>query len=135
AVQMAQEQNAPMIVVCSGGALEQIAENSKTPCVQFQAPANMQPRAAMGALLAPIFVALDRLGIFPDGIAECEAVISQAVIRRDECKNPQDNHVVSELIQKISTTIPVIYGGGLIGAAAAYRFKCDFNENAKAPAY
>ena len=28
-----------------------------------------------------------------------------------------------------------IYGGGALGAVAAYRWKCDVNENAKAPAY
>ena len=29
----------------------------------------------------------------------------------------------------------IIYGGDAVGAAAAYRFKCQVNENAKAPAF
>ena len=29
----------------------------------------------------------------------------------------------------------MIYGGGALGGVAAYRWKCDVNENAKAPAY
>ena len=36
---------------------------------------------------------------------------------------------------QIGRTIPLIYGGGAIGAVAAYRWKCDVNENAKAPAF
>ena len=135
AVKMAQEQNAPMIAVCSGGELAQIAENSKTPCVRYSAPADMQPRAAMGALVAPIFVALDKLGLFEQGIAEVQAAVKQVTRRRNECKDPNEDHIVSELVRRISTTIPVVYGGGALGAVAANRFKSDFNENAKSPAY
>ena len=40
-----------------------------------------------------------------------------------------------ELARKIGRTIPLVYGGGALGAVAAYRWKCDVNENAKAPAY
>lgn len=135
AVKLSQAQRAPLVVICSGGELAQLAANSSTPCVRYKAPENMQPRAAMGAMVAPIFVALDKLGLFDEGIAECESAIKQTAKRRQECKDPKEKHIVSELIERISTTIPIIYGGGQIGAAAAYRFKCDFNENAKAPAY
>ena len=40
-----------------------------------------------------------------------------------------------ELARQIGRTIPLIYGGGALGAVAAYRWKCDVNENAKAPAF
>ncbi len=40
-----------------------------------------------------------------------------------------------EVARKIGTTIPIFYGGGALGAAAAQRWKCDVNENAKAPAF
>jgi len=95
----------------------------------------LQPRAGMGALVGPIFVALDKLGIFPDGIVQCESAIAQVTKRRDECIDPAGDNTATELVRRISTTIPVIYGGGALGAVAAYRFKCDVNENAKTPAY
>lgn len=135
AVKMSQDQKAPLVAVCSGGQLANIAENSATPSVHYSAPSEMQPRAAMGALIAPIFVVLSKLGLFEEGIAECESAIRQATIRRDECMDPTQKHIVSELMQKISTTIPILYGGGALGAVAANRFKSDVNENAKAPAY
>jgi glucose/mannose-6-phosphate isomerase len=40
-----------------------------------------------------------------------------------------------ELARRIGRTIPLVYGGGAIGSVAAYRWKCDVNENAKAPAF
>lgn len=46
-----------MIVVCSGGELAEIAKNSESPCVRYSAPDDLQPRAGMGALIAPIMVA------------------------------------------------------------------------------
>ena len=39
------------------------------------------------------------------------------------------------LARRIGRTIPLVYGGGPIGAVAAMRWKCQVNENAKAPAF
>ena len=36
---------------------------------------------------------------------------------------------------KIGRTIPLIYGGGTLGAVAAQRWKTQMNENAKIPAF
>ena len=41
----------------------------------------------------------------------------------------------ARLARKIGRTIPVVYGGGALGAVAARRFKNDINETAKAPAF
>jgi glucose/mannose-6-phosphate isomerase len=135
AVEQAQKKNAPLIIICSGGRLAEMADASTTPTARYSAPTGLQPRAAMGALIGPLFVAFDKLGLVKDGIAQCEAAIIQATKRRDECKDPTSKNTATELVKKISTTIPVIYGGGALGAVAAYRFKCDVNENAKCPAY
>jgi len=135
AVKTAQEKSAPMIVVCSGGDLAEIAQNSKSPCVRFSAPDALQPRAGMGALIAPIMVALDKLGLYDQGISDCESAIKQLIKRRDECVDPNSKNTASEIVNKIANTIPLVYGGGQLGAVAAYRFKCDINENAKTPAY
>ena len=40
-----------------------------------------------------------------------------------------------EIARRIDGTIPLVYGGGALGAVAAMRWKCDINENAKAPAF
>src|SRR3546814_19750481 len=46
-----------------------------------------------------------------------------------------DGNPAQVLARQIARTIPVAYGGGDLGEAAAYRFKCQVNENAKAPAF
>jgi glucose/mannose-6-phosphate isomerase len=40
-----------------------------------------------------------------------------------------------EIARRIDRTIPLVYGGGALGAVAAMRWKCGVNENAKAPAF
>lgn len=135
AVKTAQAKNAPMIVVCSGGELANIAKNSTSPTVAYDAPDSLQPRAGMGALVTPVLVALDKLGLYKNGIVDVESAIKAVKKRRDECQDRNSVNTATELVKKISTTIPLIYGGGALGAVAAYRFKCDVNENAKIPAY
>ncbi|MFN8015368.1 MAG: bifunctional phosphoglucose/phosphomannose isomerase [Acidimicrobiia bacterium] len=135
ALRSAQDKKAPLVAVCSGGELESIATNSLSPSVIYKAPAGLQPRASMGALVSPIMVVLDKLGLIPGAIEQCEQAVKQVTKRRNQCQDPNEKHIVSDLVTRISTTIPVIYGGGALGAVAAYRFKCDVNENAKTPAY
>ena len=57
--------------------------------------------------------------------------------RRDQCAPNVEGaaNPARELARRIGRTIPLIYGGGALGAVAAYRWKCDVNENAKAPAF
>ena len=50
--------------------------------------------------------------------------------------SPRFARVAAEVLaRRIGRTIPLIYGGGPIGAVAAARWKCQVNENAKAPAF
>jgi glucose/mannose-6-phosphate isomerase len=43
--------------------------------------------------------------------------------------------VARVLAKRIGRTIPILYGGGQVGATAAQRWKNEINENAKAPAF
>jgi glucose/mannose-6-phosphate isomerase len=100
-------------------------------------PDGYLPRAAIGALVAPLAVSLFRAGLAPGAHASLVRAQEQLARRRDKCavSVTGDANPARELARKIGRTIPVIYGGGALGAVAAYRWKCDINENAKAPAY
>lgn len=135
AVKEARIRGSQLIAVCSGGELAKIAADWPMNVVRYSAPDGLQPRAGMGALCGPLFVALDKLGLLEDGIKQIESAYTQILKRRDECVDPAGDHIASRLVSTISTTIPVIYGAGALGAVAANRFKSDVNENAKAPAY
>jgi glucose/mannose-6-phosphate isomerase len=126
---------ATLVAVSRGGKLEQLANREgglHIPC-----PDGYLPRAAIGALVAPIVVTLFRIGFAPGAHANLVRAQEQLARRRDQCA-PRVEGVTNparELARKIDGTVPVIYGGGALGAVAAYRWKCDVNENAKAPAY
>jgi glucose/mannose-6-phosphate isomerase len=133
--QSAVKSGAQLIAISKGGALAQIAHDAgalHVPC-----PEGYLPRAAIGALVAPIVVALFRIGFAPGGHANLVRTQQQLARRRDACtmavegaKNP-----AREIARKLDRTFPLVYGGGALGGVAAYRWKCDINENAKAPAF
>ena len=129
----ARDAGAQIICVSSGGKLKEYALESGA--VYYAAQENLQPRAAPGAMTSPIFTALDKLGLFPGGIEMVHAAVTQLEKRRAECIDYTSSNTATDLAKAIGTTIPIFYGGDALGAVAAYRFKCEVNEIAKAPAY
>ncbi len=128
----AAEAGASVVTVSSGGELAELPGATHISC-----PPGYMPRAALGALVAPLFVALFRMGLMPQAHALLVKAQEQLAHRRDRCR-PEVTGAANparELARQIDRTIPLIYGGGAIGAVAAMRWKCDVNENAKAPAF
>ena len=121
-------------VTCGGelGALVHARGRMVVPC-----PEGLMPRSALGALVAPLFGTLARIGLVPDGSTLLDQAQEQLSRRRDSCRPEVEGaaNPAREIARRIDRTIPLIYGGGALGAVAAYRWKCDVNENAKAPAF
>jgi glucose/mannose-6-phosphate isomerase len=91
----------------------------------------------VGALVAPLCTLLYRLGL-AQGAHACLLRAQEQLAKRRAACGPEVEGAANparELARRIGRTIPLIYGGGAIGAVAAYRWKCDVNENAKAPAF
>ena len=131
----AAEKGAHLVAVSCGGELESLAR--ELGALHLACPAGLLPRAAVGALVAPLCTVLFRLGLAPGAHALLSYAQEQLARRRDACRVEIDGpaNLARELARRIDRTIPLVYGGGAIGAVAAYRWKCDVNENAKAPAY
>jgi glucose/mannose-6-phosphate isomerase len=126
---------ARLVTISSGGELARLA--AERGLLHVTCPPGLMPRAAIGALVAPLFVLLFRMGMLPEAHAALVKAQEQLARRRDQCKaaivgtaNP-----ARELARKIGRTIPIVYGAGGLGQVAAYRWKCSMNENAKAPAF
>jgi len=132
----AAEAGARLVAVSRGGALAELVAargGLHVPC-----PADVPvPRAALGALLAPLFVALFRLGMLPHAHADLVKAQERLAARRDKCRPEIEGaaNPAREIARQIGTTIPLFYGGGALGAVAAMRWKFDVNENSKAPAF
>jgi len=92
-----------------------------------------QPRAAVGALAIPPLVVLEQIGLFPGARRWIDEAVRGLVARRDQITS--DDSVIGDFARQIGRTIPLIYGGGAMGAVAAQRWKTAMNENAKIPAF
>ena len=131
----AAEQGAQIVAVSCGGELEGVARDAGG--LHIGCPPGYLPRAAIGALVAPLCTVLFRMGLAPGAHAMLTHAQMQLAVRRDQCWPAVEGaaNPARELARQIGRTIPLVYGGGALGAVAAYRWKCDVNENAKAPAF
>ncbi len=131
AAQEAAAAGARMVVLSSGGELAALAETWDAPHIQL--PDIPMPRAGVGAVSIPPLLVLERVGLFPGASQYVADAVDQLRRRRD--KLIVDGNAAQELAEVIGRTVPIAYGGDAIGEVAAYRFKCQVNENAKAPAF
>lgn len=131
AAQEAAVAGARMVVLSAGGQLAALAESWGAPHIQL--PEVPMPRAAIGSVSIPPLVVLERVGLFPGATQYVADAVEQLKRRRD--KLIMEGSSAHQLAREIDRTMPVAYGGGALGEAAAYRFKCQVNENAKAPAF
>src|SRR5262249_22862647 len=97
----------------------------------------VMPRFALGALVAPLLVSMFRMGLLPSAHANLMGAQEQLAHRRDACvpEVAGDRNPAREVARRIGRSIPLVYGGGQLGAVAAMRWKTAVNENAKAPAF
>lgn len=125
---------AMLVVVTGGGTLADLAAGWGLP--RFAVPAGIpQPRAALGAMCVPPLVVLDHLGLYRGGRSWIAAAVEQLKRRRDEIEAAGDSSRPAAVARSIGRTIPLVHGGGMVGATAAQRWKTQVNENAKAPAF
>jgi glucose/mannose-6-phosphate isomerase len=125
-------EGARLVVITSGGELGRLAASWGVPIVVV--PADIpQPRAALGAMAIPPFVVLEDMGLFPGAQQWIDFAVEQLRRRREELT--ADDNIARELARRIGRTVPLIYGGGALGATAAARWKTQVNENANSPAF
>ena len=125
-----------LVTISSGGRLAEIAVEYGSAHVSV--PTGLpQPRAALAYLAMPVLAVLASMGLVPDlgdDVDETVEVCGEIV---DRChrKQPLADNVAKQIATILAGRIPIVYGAAGLGAAAAYRFKCDLNEYAKQPAF
>lgn len=124
-----------IVAVTSGGVLLQKAEGFRWPLIRV--PGGMQPRAALPWLSLPMAVLLERMGL-TQGFTR---VLEQAIVKlRSRAAGwgrlqPAASNFAKQLALRLHGKIPVIYGMEGPLSVAAYRWKCQINENSKQPAF
>ena len=124
-----------IVVISSGGALEEMARHGGAGLVGI--PTGLQPRAALGWLTLGLLGALRQMGLTPgmgDDVAEAVEVLDEIASRCGR-EVPSADNPAKKLAGGLNGKVPVIYGGCGLGGVAAQRFKTDLNEYAKTPAF
>ena len=127
----AAERGARIVAVTTGGTLAEEAHRHGYPVIAV--PGGLMPRAALGYVGMPLLVICSRLGLasrLGDDIAEA---IDVAAERARECHRSVETprNLAKRLAGRLAGRLPLVWGTEGIAGAAAYRLKCQLNENAK----
>src|SRR4051812_8440959 len=124
---------APRLVATTGGGLAERARRDGVPVIPL--PGGFQPRAAIGYALVGALEAAALAGAAPSLRDEIEAAADLAETLAEEWgPGGSDDSEAKAIARELHGTVPVIAGAEL-AAAAAYRWKCQLNENAALPAF
>jgi len=123
---------AATVVMAAGGALATAAQRLDAPLVPLD-PTITAGRSALGATTVSPLVVLGRMGLL-DGV---EAMVAAAVdqLRAREHRLSGARSEARRIARRIGRTMPLVYGGSALGGAAAARWKSQFNQNPKVPAW
>jgi glucose/mannose-6-phosphate isomerase len=122
---------ARIVTVSQGGTLAALGTEWGAVHVPVD-PSIAWPRAAFGALAVPLLCVLEQVGLFKGAAGWIAEAVDQLRRRRDEL---QSSGRAGELAERLAGSVPVFYGGGSLGEVAALRWKNQWNENVKAPAF
>jgi len=118
----ASRKKAKIVAVTSGGQLAVMAKKV------IKIPSGLQPRTALGYTFFPVLGVLVNSGIIDVKGREIEEMLD-VLSKTDEFRA-----VGERIAKKLKGKIPIIYASELLGAVA-YRWKTQFNENSKNPAF
>lgn len=120
-----------IIVLTTGGEAEEIAISNNIPVIKLQK--GYQPRYALGLSFFSLLITLEKIGLINSQLKEIETILNLWKIKGIEFSN--DGNPAFELAKNLIGFIPVIYSIADLTSSAAYRFKCQLNENSKVHAF
>ena len=122
------ERGARRFAITSGGELTRLAEEAGVDVARIPAGAQ-PPRHSLGFLLVPALIALGMdagLDEAVDGIEALTTELGRSV--------PVADNLAKQVGQRLGAgAVALAWGGHGLGSVAAYRLKCQINENAKMP--
>jgi glucose/mannose-6-phosphate isomerase len=133
ALTAALERRCPVVVVSSGGAMQNVAQAARLPLATF--PQRGSPRSSLGWSLAIVAGVLQQAGVLELDEAEMEAGIASAMAMADRCAPavPTAENPAKQLAWSLVDRFVLVVGSGFL-APVARRWKTQLNENSKATA-
>ncbi|MGB4238065.1 MAG: bifunctional phosphoglucose/phosphomannose isomerase [Candidatus Hydrothermia bacterium] len=117
-----------LFVVTSGGKLFELANSYNVPFVKI--PEGYPPRTALGYLLTPLVMLLNKLGIIQKHLAS-DFVNIPSFLRELQNSFEKEDSLAIDIASKFYKRIPAIYTSSTL-YPIALRWKAQINENAKA---
>ncbi len=121
--------------ITSGGTLAAEAERSGAPVLRI--PGGNPPRASLGYLFAPLVRIASARGLididgegFASAMRKTRSLIDKCLLDADPSGN-----IAMQLAKRLYGRVPLVYSGNGLLKGAAYRWKCQFNENSKSMAF
>ena len=120
------------LCISTGGKMESFCRDRKIPFVKI--PTGLQPRASTGYMLFPLLQIFSEAGLTGtfDPVSVCSQLdeLSESWGR----KVSLEENFAKSMAKKLAGKIPVFYSSSST-KVIAYRWKTQFNENAKQPAF
>lgn len=134
ALKEAEDSGAQIFIITAGGKLDEIAHEKYYPMAKI--PGGMQPRMAVWYNYRALLELLEKSGLETGLTDELESTTEflEQESSRWRADVPTQDNLAKQIAEQVMGKTPVIYAGpGL--SAAAYKWKIDFNENAKNVAF
>ena len=137
ATDLALRRRAQVVCITTGGKLRELAIRRRLPLIEIPADPPMPPRAAFGYSFIPLALMLSSLGLYPGAGRQMREAIGVVERLRSQAHPdiPSRRNRAKQLASYLHGKIPWVQGTVGIMSAAAYRWRCQFNENSKALAY
>ena len=124
-----------VMALSSGGKLEQRAKDKNLLFHRLEAPKGMAPRAALGHMLVPMALLLEKAGLVKARTELEEAIKALKALReRIDATAPWKENEAKRVASSLYGYIPVVHGYGMLEVAAR-RWKTQMNEYAKVLAW
>ncbi len=124
---------AKIFVIVGGGTLVELAKANNIPYYQFSYKS--QPRATLGFVMIALLSLFEKIGIFKNSLDIAKtAGFLKKVISEISLEVPTEKNKAKLLAYKIFDRMLIVAGSGIL-TEVARRWKCQFNENAKAFAF
>lgn len=132
----AASRGAHTVAICAGGELAAQAARSGDPHLPVPGDAP-QPRAALGSLTGATIGALVSEGVLEDAGDQVDQAVADLHEQQERLgiDTRTERNRSKQIAAFVGSRIPVIWGSEGVSWAAAWRWKCAFNENAKIPAF
>jgi glucose/mannose-6-phosphate isomerase len=123
---------AKALCLSSGGRLGEIASKRDLPFIQI--PGGIQPRLALGYLFLPLLVTMRQINNKDKELQEMIFILKKQAQKFKKGVSIQENPA-KQLAQRLYQKVPLIWGVEGVTDVVAKRWKNQFNENSKQPAF